>query len=66
MRHLKKCKEIDGQGAGIVLSEVAAAAAASRTKGIKRSASVPLAVKGRDGEVRFSYVVFRTLFSYVF
>ena len=43
-------------GAGLLVTEVATAAAASRSKGIKRPASVPLAVKGRNGEVCFTVI----------
>ena len=49
MRHLKKCREMEGGAALVVDMKKDKAATGSITKAIRRSASVPLAVKNSAG-----------------
>ena len=58
MRHLKKCREIEGGSALVVDMEKDKAATGTITKAIRRSASVPLAVKNSAGEVSFPDILF--------
>ena len=56
MRHLKKCREIEGGSALVVDTAKDKAATGTLTKAIRRSASVPLAVKNSAGEVCFVHL----------
>ena len=57
MRHLKKCREMEGGAALVVDMKKDKAATGSITKAIRRSASVPLAVKNSAGEVPFRFIM---------
>ena len=56
MRHLKKCREIEGGSALVVDTAKDKAATGTLTKAIRRSASVPFVVKNSAGEVCFVHL----------